>query len=333
LGSSGDVYPFIGLGLELRARGHDVTIAASAAFRAAVERVGLEFVELGTAEEFDAVFGNPNVWHPYLGYPHLFWRVIAPAMRPQYGIIEARRRTDTVVVASTASLGARIAHDKLGVPLLTVHLQPHVLWSEHSSPRIGPLLLGDGVPRWLKRAQYGLVEWLAVGRSIRRQADTFRAELGLAPFRDTREIWHSPQRMIGMFPDWFAPRQPDWPRQLVLTGFPMWEESAEPLPADLERFLGDGEPPLVFTAGTAMMHGADFFAASVEATRLLGRRALLLTRFPRQLPATMPDGVRHVPYAPLGRLLPRCAALIHHGGIGTLARALAAGVPHSSSGP
>src|SRR4029078_11194284 len=59
----------------------------------------------------------------------------------------------------------------------------------------------------------------------------------------------------------------------------------------------------------------------------LNRRGLLLTRHKDQLPKQLPPNVRHESYAPFGRLLPRCAALVHHGGIGTTSQALRAGVP------
>ena len=61
--------------------------------------------------------------------------------------------------------------------------------------------------------------------------------------------------------------------------------------------------------------------------RRLGRRAVLLTSQPAQLPRTLPPGVRHFGFVPLSRLLPRAAAIVPHGGMGTLGQALAAGVP------
>jgi UDP:flavonoid glycosyltransferase YjiC (YdhE family) len=59
----------------------------------------------------------------------------------------------------------------------------------------------------------------------------------------------------------------------------------------------------------------------------LGRRGLLLTRQGEQIPKNLPPTVRHVPFAPFGQLLPHCSALVCHGGIGTTAQALKAGVP------
>jgi UDP:flavonoid glycosyltransferase YjiC (YdhE family) len=140
--------------------------------------------------------------------------------------------------------------------------------------------------------------------------------------------WLSPQRVIGLFPDWFGQRQPDWPAQVRLTGFPLYDGlGAEPVPAGLDEFLEDGEPPIVFTPGTMMRHPRQFFAEAVDACGRLWRRGLLLTRFRDQLPARLPGNVRHFDYVPLSRVLPRAAALVSHGGIGTISQALAAGIP------
>src|SRR5205085_10377103 len=69
------------------------------------------------------------------------------------------------------------------------------------------------------------------------------------------------------------------------------------------------------------------FRAAVDACRQLGVRGLLLTTYARQLPQPLPPSVQHCAFAPFGELFPRCAAVVHHGGIGTVARALAAGTP------
>src|SRR4029077_17247403 len=86
-------------------------------------------------------------------------------------------------------------------------------------------------------------------------------------------------------------------------------------------------PPIAFTFGTGMMHGARLFRASIEACERLGARGILLTGFSDQLPAPLPRLVHHCPYASFQKLFPRCAAVVHHGGVGTTAQALAAGVP------
>ena len=139
---------------------------------------------------------------------------------------------------------------------------------------------------------------------------------------------HSPQLVLGLFPSWFAPPQPDWPPHVHLAGFPLYDESDFRPPADgLVEFLEAGDPPIVFTAGSAHASSAEFFRVSAEACRAGGWRGILLTQFPEQLPARLPDNVRSFDYLPFSTVLPRTAALVHHGGIGTTAQALAAGVP------
>ena len=100
------------------------------------------------------------------------------------------------------------------------------------------------------------------------------------------------------------------------------------LDSDLESFLSAGSPPLVFTPGSAMSQGQNFFGAALDACLRLDRRGLFLSPYADQIPDDLPDNIRHFSYAPFSELLPRSAALIYHGGIGTLAQALAAGIPH-----
>ena len=91
--------------------------------------------------------------------------------------------------------------------------------------------------------------------------------------------------------------------------------------------LAAGEAPLVFTPGTGHLYVKEFFKAALDATQRLGRRAIFATRQIQDLPS-LPDTVLALKYAPFSLLLPRAAALIYHGGIGTCSQALAAGIPH-----
>ena len=122
--------------------------------------------------------------------------------------------------------------------------------------------------------------------------------------------------------------QPDWPAQLRLTGFPLYDEAeAHTTSDDFEAFLNAGPPPILFTPGSANRAAAQFFAAASTATERLGRRALFLTGYPDQLPSNLSANIHHARYVPFSHVLPRCAAIVHHGGIGTCAQGLAAGVP------
>ncbi|WP_335645528.1 glycosyltransferase [Methylobacterium durans] len=168
-----------------------------------------------------------------------------------------------------------------------------------------------------------------IGPAALPRLNAFRAELGLGPVRRLRYWWNLAPHLILMFPEWFSPPQADWPEQAVQVGFPIADRfgDTDRLDPDLEAFLDAGAPPLVFTYGSAMRQGRAFFTTAVALCRRLGRRGVLLAPQGGQAPADLPPEILHRPYAPLSALLPRAAALVHHGGIGTVAQALAAGVP------
>lgn len=329
VGSAGDVHPFVGLALAMKQRGHEVALVTCDYFQDLVEHAGLGFVPLGTKEEYLQLTEHPDLWNPLRAFSCLCRNAIAPMMRDQYRIIQERYTPgDTLVISSALGFGARMAQEKLGVSLATVHLQPAALWSDYASPRLPWMLTGPKVPTWLKRAQFRLGIRCLVDPSVRRITDEFRRELKLPPIHRTTDWWISPQLVLGLFPDWFAPLQPDWPKQVRLADFPLWDESpASPVEESVEAFLTAGPAPVVFTPGSAMRRGRSFFQAATAACERLQMRGILLTRFPENLPDRLPSTVRHFPYVPLGRLLSRCAAIAHHGGIGTTSQGLAAGVP------
>jgi rhamnosyltransferase subunit B len=130
-------------------------------------------------------------------------------------------------------------------------------------------------------------------------------------------------RNIGLFPAWFGA-----PPGVHLTGFAMFEDAlVPPLPSELESFLGEGPPPVIFTPGSFMRGAQRFFQESLAACADLNQRAIFLTPYSEQIPTSLPAGIRHFNYVALQRLAPRCAAMVHHGGIGTCAQGLRAGIP------
>ena len=328
VGSSGDVHPFIGLGRALRARGHDVVIVTAGAFEQVVQKAGLGFRETISAQIFDVMSKYPDLWHSRRGLQFVLGTV-ADHLRLGYErVAEVYEPGRTVLVGHALSFGTRLLEEKHSVPAATLHLAPSIFRSDFQQPAMSPERDFSGAPRWFKRTLWWGVDRFLTDPLIVPKLNAFRTELGLPRVsRVFREWVHSPQCVIALFPDWFAPRQPDWPAALQFTGFPQYDESdQQQLSPSLLRFLDAGEAPIVFTPGSANQNAAAFFRGAVDAAARLNRRALLLTKFTEHLP-TLPATVHHEGYAPLSRVLPRCALLVHHGGIGTLAQALAAGVP------
>jgi rhamnosyltransferase subunit B len=297
IGTSGDVFPFIGLGIRLKARGHDVTLITHGPFAAQVLRAGLGFASVGTEQEYlECLAANPRIWDPRVGYPEVVQCATSLVPEMYQTIQENIEPGRTVVVAHYLDFASRIVQDKQDVPVVTAVVPP----------------MG-----------FRFADRYLAGTVLAPPLDALRASVGKG--------WNfSPLLTIGLFPAWFAPPEPDWPAQVQLTGFPLFDV-AEPVPADVEAFLGDGSPPIVFIPGARIEMALDadpraFLNAALEACALLGRRGLLLAAF-RQAPHDLPPGIHYARFAPLTQILPRCAALVHHGGVGTIAAGMACGMP------
>ena len=323
VGSAGDVHPYVGLALAMRDRGHRVTFIVNSYFHDTVARYGFDQVEFGTAEEFLRAANNPNLWHPRRALPHIVKEFIEPYSMLHYETVVDNHEEGAVVLTSCLGVGALMAQDKHDIPVITVHLQPGVIWSDISPPKL-PGMIG---PAWARGIQYWLGRRLVLPWIMTRPINKLRARIDLPPIRDVFDWWHSKSGVVCLFPEWFCPPAPDWP-PVLQSDFPLWDAGQEQeLDDSMEAFLVDGDPPIVFTPGSANIFGSEFFRESIEACSQIGRRALLLTKFQEQIPQNLPQTVGSFAYAPFGKVLPRCAALVHHGGVGSTAQAFRAGIP------
>jgi UDP:flavonoid glycosyltransferase YjiC (YdhE family) len=162
----------------------------------------------------------------------------------------------------------------------------------------------------------------------------FRRELGLPPESPRGDPFHrgqfAPGGTLALFPALLGAPQPDWPPHVHLCGFARYAQPDAVDPA-LRAFLQEGPPPLVFSLGSTAVHAnAAFLRESLAAAFALGRRAVLFTgsaTMRERLPRELPRGIFCVEYAPHAAVFPHAAVVVHHGGVGTSAEALFAGVP------
>ncbi len=329
VGSHGDILPFITLGKEFQRRGHDVRFYADKTFENLASKAALRFTPMASGDEYRDAMRNPDITDPIKGmrmvgeavgeYAPMFYRAMSNDIDPG----------NTIMVGSTFAFAARLLREKHHVPTAIVQLSPSLFRSEYMAPRLSPLGHMQRVPRIVKRFMWSSMDRMFLDSIFAAPFNRVRHELGLPPIVRAMHDWvHQADLLIGLFPEWFAERQPDWPAELQLTGFPFeTQDDTAPVSDELNDFLQAGDAPVGFTAGTANATSHRFFATSAEACRLSGRRGLLITQDAAQLPPSLPPGVLHVPFAPFRTLLPKLAAIVHHGGIGSTSEALRAGVP------
>lgn len=333
LGSAGDVHPMLALGQALGERGHRAVLMTNPVFEGMVREAGLEFDAIGTKQDYVQTVAHPKLWHPVDGLGVMWRHLLRPALAPSFERLAAwSAQGPCVVVANPLAMGARVAQEKLGLPLMSVYTAPSLLRSVHP-----PLTLAQWqVPRWMPRvalqgAWHALDRW-KLQPLVKPELERLRQAHGLTPITTSvfGQWMHSPQAGVALFPKWFAPAPPDWPAQVVQTDFVRYEEGGTELPAGLQSFLAQGEPPVVFMPGSARQLTDEFFEQALLACAALGLRAVLLGRLSGALQARVaerPATVWAGAYVPFANVLPHAKALVHHGGIGTSAQALHAGVP------
>lgn len=321
IGSMGDNLPFIWLGQALRRRGHDAVLLASGYFEKMARDAGLGFVSLSTAERYMEFVVKQRTWTGLEALDAMAREVLDLAELELSEIASRYVPGETVVAGQGYAFGARFAQEKLGVPLATIHLQPMWMRSIYHAP--GGL---GKTPLFLLRLVETLTDWIIDGR-VGKPLNAIRAKHSLPPVKKVMKTWwNSPQRVIGLFPDWYVGPEPDWPAETKLVGFPLPPPSEHFDMSDVERFIGNGPAPIVF-AQSSITSDTEYFKICVEAAERLGRKAILLSPHADIIPPNLPATVRHFTFVPLDKLLPRCAAHVHHGGIGTIAQTLAAGIP------
>ncbi len=330
-GSRGDINPFISIGLALQRRGHQVTIISVERYRTVIIAAGLDFISCGPEEDYYDPIHHPDAYSQRLKatFVHIAdWLLLGP-MRSIYEIIAAFDPKDTVLVASNLMLGARLANERLKFPLVTICLQPFTLWSVEQPPVGLNGISLQKVPSIFRKMIYYLLEIRLFDRYLSPQVNLFRKELGLEEINRICSKWcYSTQKVIGLFPEWFAPPAADWPMHTELAGFVQYDEDSEqPLPPEILQFLDSGSKPILITYGTLIKQAHEFFEHSLAAARSLGYRCLVLALDKEQLPLLNTDNEIYASYIPLNKLLPYCTVVIHGGGIGTISEALAGGIP------
>ncbi len=332
LGTWGDLFPFVGLGLELQRRGHEVRVGASPARSSAVPGQ-LKFVGLGRQVGFDEFAEHPEILRriPF-GWRAAMRHFVFDQMDELTYDLRAALDGADLLIAHPAHVVAHNVAEHLGVRRVVASVFPGIIPSAYTVPggtMIGPWRgsLGRAANRqvWRNAA-------IGVGLLFDRPINTHRRTLGLPPMRAAMlRLPLSAEAVLVMASPHVINPPPDWPEQVEVTSFITWDEGNDgAIQAPTEQFMQDGDDPVLVTLGaSSAINPENFFNQVIAAVLQAGGRALVATG-PAQLPTSRypKERVHVVPFVPFSRVALRCRAAVHHGGIGTTASIVRAGIPH-----
>lgn len=346
-GSLGDLHPILALAIELRKRGYEIVINTLEVYREKIDTLGFKFFPLRphVDPEKDRLLAR-KLMDAKKGSEMLLREILLPNLRGMYeDLMQATRGAD-LLISGEVVFAAKSAVEKTGIKWITTTLAPGSFISAHD-PFVPP------TAEWLKHFRFlGAAFHRTMYGFVRRFVDSwfdpyrrFRRDLGLR--EDHNPIFgekYSDLLNLALFSKVLGKPQPDWHKPTLQTGFCFYDGQADlgKMPAGLEEFLDAGEPPVVFTLGSAAaLDARNFFEESAKAARILGRRAVLLYGVFNKMPKFDESGdwraesgekikskIAAFEYAPYSLVFPKAACVVHQGGIGTTAQVLRAGVPH-----
>lgn len=342
MGSSGDVLPFIAIGDALKRIGHEPVIASQGLHRSVVVGNGLAFHPVRPSVEDLVKHSGRSLGELVASGSqdpmHLVRSVHGPFTPPIYQDVSAASEGAALIVAHNWMMGAIIAAEVKGIPLVRVMVSPLLLQSALDPPE---------TPNVPYRLQPGGADDIAYNRTvqesfrqeIRRQLKpiyAFRTGLGLAEtsadfvFDFGRSDFAA--SVLAAYSPRLAPLADDHPRNAVITGYPYFDAAIATNSAliPLHNFFQNGPPPVILTLGSFVAEASDdFYANGLAACRSLGLRSVLIAggaEAARLAPLGGPDTFICA-YAPYRAVFDYAAAIVHHGGTGTVGFAMKSGKP------
>ncbi len=331
-GSRGDIQPCVALGRGLQQAGYQVRLAAPQDFAGFAQEYGVGFHPLrGDVQQIMA--GDTGREFMQTGGANPIKSI--RAMRSMIAPIIERMADDAHAACLDADallclgvfspFGKSIAEARR-IPLINIEPTPLLPTRAFAAPSWFIQRNLGGLHNYLSGLAMLYVVWLWYQPFV----NAFRQRLGLPP-RGAAHFYRALRAtpMLGLYSPALIPRPADWPEGARVTGYCFLDAQSDwRPPAELTAFLAAGEPPVYIGFGSmAGRNPEQLGRLAIEALAQSGRRGVLLTGWGGLRAGLVPDTVFVADAAPHSWLFPRMAAVAHHGGAGTTAEGLRAGVP------
>lgn len=334
VGSLGDLHPYLRMGIELKRRHHKVTLVTLSHYQKKVEAAGLHFAP--TRPDF-----SPNdketlrlVNDRFRGGEMVFRKFVIPHIRESYEDLNRVCNNADLLISHPITQAAPIVAAKRKLPWISTVLSPISFFSCYDPPVMPalPFLSSWNLNQKFYHHLFNFMRW--VTERWCQPVYELRQSLGLQKGQNPIfEGQHSPDLVLALYSSLLGKPQPDWPSNTIMTGFVFYNEPNHFSPKqeeELEKFLAQGEAPVVFTLGSSRIHTpGTFFEESLHAVKQLSLRAIIIA-------GEQADALRSkwnsasfyiADYLPYSKIFPHAKIIIHQGGIGTCGQALRAGKP------
>ncbi|NLO38275.1 MAG: glycosyltransferase family 1 protein [Ruminiclostridium sp.] len=325
-GSYGDISPFLWLAKILRDEGHTILFICNPFFEEAVRKEGFNFKPAGTLEDYKSatipatITGNPfkDQQEQILASRRLFTHMFLNPVEDTFRAIESEKNDHPLVISHFFGYGAKLAAEKYKLPWFNVCLAPYWL-----RPFKKIKAFRDRLEKMRTQGTNRFID----NQLFTKPFNALREKYGLDSLNRLSNEWMFDSDTLCLFPEWMMDYELEEGIKAAYIGFSAPDPQGIGLSAEVSSFLLKYGKPIVFTPGSAVTHIDRFFREALITLKKMNKAGIFLTRFAHKLPDDLPDNILVQDFVPLDLLLDKCSALVHHGGIGTGAQALRAGIP------
>lgn len=332
LGTRGDVQPFVALGLGLQKAGHTVCLATHTNYAQFIKGWGLDFFPIaGNPQEILASAIGQGLLNPgynFVQYMQGLRRIIKPLVAQVLDDLSQACQQSDVILYSLLAFAAHYIAEECHIPAVPALLQPL------SRTSFFPTILGPrqkslgGYFNFLTHVVIEQIFWQLLRSSLNKWQQ--KHHKSSPPFwGHFGQLYHTNTLMLHGYSPTVVPRPPDWMPSIQVTGYWFLETATtwHP-PANLVDFLASGSPPICIGFGSMNTFSLEErIHLALLALNRTSQRGILLTGWGQVKDSDLPDDVFTIEAIPHDWLFPQVAAVIHHGGAGTTAAAMRAGIP------
>ena len=306
-GTLGDLVPLLAIGEGLRARGHYVILLSHCDYRVLAEACDIKFIPLDSPHERAMFLSDIYLLNSVGGSVSFFNRYCKPRIKREYYLmIEAMNGVNgngLLLTRHMATLADLLVADRIKCPLVRLFTTPvQAAMFGFLGPLFGKLFISALNP-----------VCTALGHQLVTEIDTFL---------------QLPAANLGTWPSWFQKKEERPKIKVIPIGFVTHDRQESGVaPANVEAILNGSRAPVLIYTSTAEILRADFLSIAVEACANLGMPAIVVSGADAIAARSFPGNVVTCSRLPFASVLPKCSVIVHHGGLGTIARSIASGLP------
>jgi len=307
--AGGDVFPFIKLAKKLVKTGFEVVLFTHCIYEKYLIGTNVTFVAIDNLSEYEnmnkdlALLNDPvhekkstiDFVNTHHDCEHLLkeYNLMAKYIKKDKTVILARHRS---------SIAGQLLAEKENIAYSSVVLAPN--YFAHMN---------------LHNQLFGNEMCIEINKA--------RTKLGLEKINDWKK-WLYKASYIGVWPDWFAKKDIDWPSNVELIGYIDEEKSEkEELQDELVEFLNKHKKVILITGGTSTLLDGNFYKVTCKATNILNYPTIAVIKHKEHMPSVRYDNIFYTDSVCMDKLLDYVSVIIHHGGMGTLSEATFRGIP------